>query len=94
MIKVKNTAACVVSIGGAVIIPPLGVGEVDPEHSGVQRLLARGVLLGAPTGDDPDGVVPETVVELKEALMARGIDFPENARKSELQALYDQTKAQ
>lgn len=94
MMKVKNTAACVVSIGGATIIAPLGVGEVDPDHSGVQRLLARGILTEVPSGDRADGPAPETVADLKDALMARGIEFPEHARKPELQALYDQAKVQ
>ncbi|WP_454691135.1 hypothetical protein [Achromobacter aloeverae] len=53
MINVKNTAAFVVNIGGALSIPPLARADVDENSRGVARLIERGVL--QPTAPAPAG---------------------------------------
>ena len=35
-------------------------------------------------------VAPDTVEELKEALIASGVEFPANAKKADLQKLYQE----
>ncbi|KUE88890.1 hypothetical protein ASL20_09705 [Cupriavidus necator] len=94
--KVKNTAAFVVTIGGVLVIAPLAVAEVNEEHRGVQVLIRRGVLAPVADADGDTGAGgepgPQTVAELKQALDALQVEYPENAKKADLQALYDATR--
>lgn len=99
MAIVKNVSTHVVSIRGTTIIPPLGSADIDLKTPGVPALLKRGVLEAVPDApSDGEGEggsgegdgVPGTVAELKAALTELGIDFPEHAKKAELQALFDQ----
>jgi hypothetical protein len=97
--RVKNTAAFVVTVGGTLVIAPLATAEVDGENRGIQTLLKRGVLVPAAdaddTGDGADGQAdPQTVAALKQALDAAGVEYPKNASKADLQALYDQVRGQ
>jgi hypothetical protein len=94
---VKNTEAFVVNIGGTLVIPPLGKAEVDERHGGIARLLRQGVLTATEAdevdeADDgqPGDQGPQTVAKLKQALDDLQIGYPDNARKPELQALYEQ----
>lgn len=97
--KVKNTAAFVVTIGGTQVIAPLATAEVDGENRGIRTLLCRGVLVpvddagDAGHGGDGQGE-PQTVADLKQALEAAGIEHPKNASKTDLKALYDQARGQ
>ncbi|WP_029046238.1 HeH/LEM domain-containing protein [Cupriavidus sp. amp6] len=97
--KVKNTAAFVVTIGGTQVIAPLATAEVYGENRGIQTLLSRGVLVptddagDAGDGGDENGA-PQTVADLKQALDAAGIEYPKHASKAELQALYGQARGQ
>lgn len=94
MANVKNVSTHVVSIRGTTIIPPLGSADIDLKTPGVSALLKRGVLEEVPDaplqehGGEGDGS-PATVAELKAALTELGIDFPDNAKKADLQALFD-----
>lgn len=98
--KVKNTAAFVVTIGGTQVIAPLAKADVDGENRGIQTLISRGVLVPVQDGEDfgdgsGDGQgEPQTVAELKHALDAARIEYPKNASKAELQTLYDQARRQ
>lgn len=97
--KVKNTAAFVVTIGGTQMIAPLAVDEVDEENRGIQVLLRRGVLVSVDVAEEPGGGAgepgaPQTAADLKQALNAAGIEYPKHASKAELQALYNQAREQ
>ncbi|MBB2918327.1 HeH/LEM domain-containing protein [Cupriavidus alkaliphilus] len=85
--KVKNTAAFVVTIGGTQVIAPLAVDEVDEENRGIQTLIKRGVLVEV-DGEGGGAQEPQTVAELKQALDALGIEYPDGAKKADLQELY------
>lgn len=94
MAFVENVSTHVVSIRGTTIIPPLGKADIDLKTPGVPALIKRGVLKEVPDapaqeqGGEGDGS-PATVAELKAALTEKGIAFPDNAKKAELQALFD-----
>lgn len=42
-----------------------------------------------PEDKDPEGAKKLGIAELREALTAKGVAFPEGAKKAELQALFD-----
>lgn len=89
--KVRNKEAFVVTIAGKIVIPPLAVREVPEKSKGVDVLIKRGVLEQMGDGEAA-GDEPRTVAELKEALAAMGVEYPDDAKKPDLQALYDAGK--
>lgn len=88
--KVRNKEAFVVTIAGKIVIPPLAVRDVPEKSKGVDVLIKRGVL--EQVGESEAGDEPRTVAELKEALTAMGVEYPDDAKKPDLQALYDAGK--
>ncbi len=99
MMKVRNQGTFVVNIGGAKVIAPLSVVDVDENMPGVAKLIERGVHVPAsdeslsPAPPVVDAPVPETVADLKAALDGLGVEYPDTARKADLQALYAEATA-
>lgn len=94
--KVENTEAFVVVIGGTLVIPPLGRAEVDGDHPCIAQLIRSGVLAAVEGGEVQEAADqgPQTVAELRQALDELKVEYPDNARKQDLQALYEQARGQ
>ncbi len=96
-----NTTKAVINIGGHTVIAPTKAAAIDPEGRGVKDLIKRGLLVeaegpageGAETaGGDEAAKEPSTVPQLKAWLDKQEITYPPDAKKPELQALYEALK--
>ncbi|MNU70342.1 HeH/LEM domain protein [compost metagenome] len=74
-------------IGGHVF--PLGKAVEVPDTPAFRKLAGNSHFNGGSPHQDEEGDHPRTVAELKEALEARGIEYPADAKKADLVALYE-----
>lgn len=95
MVKVKNTAAFVVTVYGTQVIAPLAQAEVDEKHRGVATLIKRGVLEVVSTrqadtaeGDGPGDPATMKAAQLKAELDKLNVQYAGNASTEVLRELY------
>lgn len=70
---------------------PLGKAVEVPATAAFRKLAMNSHFLNGAEqqADDEGGTLPRTVPELKSALDELGIEYPENAKKADLVALYE-----
>ncbi len=103
-----NKARAVINIGNHTVIAPTRGAMVDPEMRGVQDLIKRGLLEEAEAPADLDEAEqakarkaaaegnsrePTSVNELRAWLDKNQVSYEPDAKKPELQGLYEAMKA-
>ncbi len=72
---------------------PLGKAVDVPDTPAFRKLSSNNHFNGGAVADEPEDAKPKTVADLKAALDALGVPYPEGALKADLQSLYDQATA-